>query len=225
MSMAGTPAGASPLPYRPHGLGVASYETYLEAQTAVDHLADQGFPVETVAIVGTDLRLVEQVTGRLTRGRALAAGAMSGAWFGGFVGLLLGLFATDGTFASWLQVVLTGVAIGALWGFVLGWFGYRATGGRRDFLSRSGVVAERYEVVVRGQGIEQARQLLGRFETEGGPRRLAGVGGAPGHGVPGGGSPGGGSPGHDVPGHDAPGDITPTVAEQVLGQGRGPGTS
>lgn len=158
-----------PLPYRPHGLTVASYRTYLDAQAAVDHLADNGFPVQTVAIVGSDLRLVEQVTGRLTRGRALTAGAGSGAWFGLFVGLLIGLFVPRNSLADWLAVVVAGVLIGALWGLLLAWFGYAATGGRRDFLSRSGVVAEKYDVVVRGEGIDRARQMLQKLAADGGP--------------------------------------------------------
>ena len=43
---------------------VASYESYPEAQRAVDYLSDRRFPVERVAIVADDLRFVEQVTGR-----------------------------------------------------------------------------------------------------------------------------------------------------------------
>lgn len=159
-----------PLPYRPHGLVVASYDTYLEAQHAVDHLSDHGFPVQNVAIVGSDLRLVEQVTGRLTRGRAIGAGVASGAWFGLFVGLLIGLFAIEGTVAGWLGVVLAGVAIGAVWGLVLGWVGYAGTGGRRDFLSRSGVVAQRYDVVVHGQQIDEAQRMLADLAREGAPQ-------------------------------------------------------
>ena len=53
------PSSREPLPYRPHGLLVASYRTYLDAQLAVDHLADNQFPVEQVAIVGNELKLVE----------------------------------------------------------------------------------------------------------------------------------------------------------------------
>jgi hypothetical protein len=163
------PGTREPLPYRPHGLVVASYAEYMQAQLAVDRLADDEFPVEQVAIVGSDLRLVEQVTGRLTRGRVVAAGALSGAWFGLFVGLLLGLFTTDGSLGGWLQVVLVGLAFGAFWGMLLAWFGYNATGGTRDFSSRSGVVAERYDVVVHGQRIDDARQRLVAFAAEGGP--------------------------------------------------------
>jgi hypothetical protein len=61
------------------GQSVTSYATYPEAQEAVDRLADAGFPVENVDIVGSDLRLVEHVTGRLTRGRAAMYGAGIGA--------------------------------------------------------------------------------------------------------------------------------------------------
>jgi heat induced stress protein YflT len=53
---------------------VASYTSYEEAQAGVDRLSDERFPVENIEIVGSDLRLVEKVTGRLTRGRAAAAG-------------------------------------------------------------------------------------------------------------------------------------------------------
>jgi hypothetical protein len=49
---------------------VASYSSYEEAQTAVDRLSDDGFPVENLDIVGSGLRLVERVTGRLTTSRA-----------------------------------------------------------------------------------------------------------------------------------------------------------
>jgi hypothetical protein len=164
------PSSREPLPYRPHGLLVASYRTYLDAQLAVDHLADNQFPVEQVAIVGNELKLVEQVTGRLTRGRVVGAGALTGAWFGLFVGLLLGLFTTDGTWGGWLQVVLAGAAIGSVWGALLAYVGYSATGGQRDFSSRSGVVAERYDVVVHGQHIDEARQMLVAFAAQDGPQ-------------------------------------------------------
>ena len=75
----------------PRGQVIGSYDTYLEAQRAVDYLSDKQFPVQHVAIVGSDLRMVENVLGRLTRGRAALAGAASGAWFGLFVGVLLTL--------------------------------------------------------------------------------------------------------------------------------------
>ena len=54
---------------------MASYDDYRQAQRAVDFLSDEKFPVEDVTIIGSDLRMVEKVLGRLTWGRALAAGA------------------------------------------------------------------------------------------------------------------------------------------------------
>src|SRR4051795_4512805 len=72
---------------------VASCPTYADAQAAVDRLSDDGFPVEHLDIVGSDLKLVERVTGRLTTTRAAMAGAASGAWFGLMIGLLVAIFA------------------------------------------------------------------------------------------------------------------------------------
>ena len=89
---------------------VASYTSYEEAQAAVDRLSDERFPVENIEIVGSDLRLVEKVTGRLTSGRAAAAGAASDAWFGLFIDLIVGLF-TRGP--MWLGLILGGLLIGA----------------------------------------------------------------------------------------------------------------
>ena len=48
---------------------VSSYDDYASAQRTVDFLSDNGFPVEQSAIVGTDLRMVENVLGRLTTTR------------------------------------------------------------------------------------------------------------------------------------------------------------
>jgi hypothetical protein len=83
------PAGRFSLQY-PMSLGV--YDSYEEAQKAVDYLSDNEFPVQDVLIVGTDLKQLERVTGRLTRGRVLGAGALSGAWLGLFVGTIFALF-------------------------------------------------------------------------------------------------------------------------------------
>ena len=139
------------------GRSIANYATYDDAQHAVDHLSDSGFPVEKADIVGTDLRIVEHVTGRLTTGRAALAGAGSGAWFGIFLGLLVGLFTTG---PAWLGLLLGGLVIGAAWGAVLGFFAHWATGGRRDFSSERGIVAGRYDVIVDGAEADRARALL-----------------------------------------------------------------
>jgi hypothetical protein len=51
---------------------VASYDSYEQAQAAVDRLSDEQFPVENLDIVGSGLHSVERVTGRLTKARAAA---------------------------------------------------------------------------------------------------------------------------------------------------------
>ena len=96
------------------GVQVGSYDSYEQAQAAVDYLSDEKFPVENVTIIGSDLRQIEKVTGRLTTGRAIAAGAAGGAWWGLFVGLLLGIFSTNG--GAWIGSVLTGLLIGLVFG-------------------------------------------------------------------------------------------------------------
>jgi hypothetical protein len=160
----GGPARTAPglpnLPTPPTGWPVGSYATYAEAQRAVDHLADQNFPVGDVTIVGVDLMLVERVIGRLTWGRVLASGAASGAWFGLFVGLLLGLFSPGG---NALGPILVGLASGVVFGAVFAAVGYGATRGRRDFTSASQIVAGRYDVLCQPRNAEKARELLAKL--------------------------------------------------------------
>lgn len=137
---------------------VGSYPTYAKAQEAVDFLSDNKFPVQHVAIIGTDLRMIENVLGRLTIGRVVIAGVSSGAWFGLLVGVLLTLF--GGGDSNAVGNILGAVAIGALFGVVFGVVSYRATGGRRDFTSRSQVVAGRYDVTCAPARAEEAKNLL-----------------------------------------------------------------
>ena len=142
----------------PMSLGV--HDRYEDAQRAVDFLSDHGFPVENCMIVGTDLKQVERVTGRLTTGRVILAGAASGAWLGLLIGLLLGIFAREG---AWLTTVATGVALGVVFGIVWGLVGYWATRGERDFSSVTKIVATRYEVLVEHKLLERGQQLLAKM--------------------------------------------------------------
>jgi hypothetical protein len=141
----------------PIGQVIASYPTYKQAQRGVDHLSDSGFPVEHSAIVGRDLRLVEQIEGRLTKTRATLMGAASGAWFGLFVGTLVTLFVIG---PEWIAVTLTAVVIGAVSGAIFGFAAQWATHGQRDFASTSGVVAGQYDITVADAHAERASQLL-----------------------------------------------------------------
>ena len=146
----------------PQSLGV--YDDYAEAQRAVDFLSDEGFPVQNVLIVGTDLKQVECVTGRLTTSRVLTAGAASGAWLGLLVGLLLGIFVKGGT--SYVATVLTGVLLGVLFGAVWAFIGYFATRGQRDFSSITKVVPGRFEVLTEHNLLAQGQEMLAKLPVK-----------------------------------------------------------
>ena len=137
---------------------IASFDSYAGAQNAVDSLSDDGFPVERLAIVGSDLRLVERVTGRLTYARAALDGLASGTFIGALFGLILGLFVVDDTGA--LVLFLYGVVIGAVLGAAFGLVGYAFTAGARDFTSASGMEAGRYDVVADEEVADDARRRL-----------------------------------------------------------------
>ena len=138
----------------PQSLGV--YERYEDAQKAVDFLSDHEFPVENCMIVGTELKQVERVTGRLTTGRVAIGGILSGVWMGLFVGLIFSLFGEG----SALGIILSTALFGALFGLIWALVGYAATRGRRDFTSVSQVVATRYEVLVEHKYAADGRELL-----------------------------------------------------------------
>ncbi len=166
-----TPFGASGrstpglpnLPTPPTGWPVGSYATYEEAQRAVDYLADNNFTVGDVTIVGVDLMLVERVIGRLTWGRVLFSGALSGAWFGLFVGLLLSFFSAN---ANPVGPILVGLVSGVVFGVVFAAVGYAASRGRRDFTSASQMVAGRYDVLCQPRNAEKARELLAKLAMD-----------------------------------------------------------
>jgi hypothetical protein len=138
---------------------LAVYDDYAAAQKAVDFLADNKFPVEQCMIVGTDLKRIERITGRLTYGRVAAGGALSGLWLGLFVGLIFALFSEENLVAVVLSTVLFGAVFGLIWGVA----GYAATRGQRDFSSMTQVVATRYEVLVEHKVAAQARELLSQL--------------------------------------------------------------
>lgn len=139
----------------PRSVGV--FDTYLAAQKAVDFLADNGFPVNNLAIVGTDLRTVERVLARRTWRTVLMQGAVQG------LSTALILF-----FVLWLFIPVANVTGLLLAAFVFSIgvsmlfaaIGYSLSRGERDFTSVQQTVATRYEVLCEHKVAEQARELL-----------------------------------------------------------------
>jgi hypothetical protein len=142
---------------------LVSFETYAEAERAVDYLADNGFPVDRVAIIGQDLRLVEQVIGRMDYGRAALSGAASGALPGALIGWIFGLFNWLNPVVAGLLLALYGLIFGAVVGALLAMLIYAAQHGRRDFTSVRGVMPSRYEVVADSEVADEAARLLAKM--------------------------------------------------------------
>lgn len=206
------------LPTLPRGESIGRYESYLDAQRAVDFLSDERFPVQFVTIVGTDLKMVERVTGRLTYPRVAGAGAASGAWFGLFVGLLLSLFAPQGESVPLLAAILLGAGFGMMFGLI----SYALTRGRRDFTSTSQIVASEYEVLCAAEHAQAAREVLWRLPNgsgrDGELQRSAPQ--APGYGPPTGYGP---PPGSWPPPQQPPAGAWPPPTQPVPGPQGQPG--
>jgi hypothetical protein len=158
MSMPAGLPGANPLRLEfPQSLAV--YDDYAAAQKAVDFLSDNKFPVEHLMIVGTDLKRVERITGRLTTGRVALGGVLSGLWLGLFVGLIFSFFVDENILAMIVSTMLLGAVFGVVWALI----GYAFTRGQRDFSSITQVVATRYEVLVEHKVAAQAREELAKL--------------------------------------------------------------
>jgi hypothetical protein len=63
--------------------------------------------------------------------------------------------------------VLTGVVLGAFFGLVFGGLGYAQSAGRRDFTSRTAVVATTYDVLCDFKHAEEARNHLAKLALKG----------------------------------------------------------
>jgi hypothetical protein len=138
---------------------VETYRSYAEAQRAVDHLSDNGFPVGGTLIMGVDLRTIERVLGRQTYLRAAGKGAVAGAWFGLLIGLFYAIF-TPRLLYPLISLVLTGLIWGAIAGAIFGLISHALSRGERDFVSTSTIAAERYEVLVETSQVGRAHELL-----------------------------------------------------------------
>jgi len=152
--------GSPDAPARSARRTVASYTAYADAERAVDRLADHGFPVERVAIIGQDLETVEQVTGKLDPPGAAWRGAVSGAVPGALLGWIFGLFDWADPLVSALLLALYGLLLGAVIGAVIAVIVYALQGGSRGFVSVTSLRPRRYELVVDDEVADPAARLL-----------------------------------------------------------------
>lgn len=139
----------------PQSVGI--YSTYVEAQKAVDFLADEKFEVRNLAIVGTDLKSVERVLGRRSWGSVLQQGVISGISTGFLIALLMIIFVRP---ASIVLLIVTALLIGIAVSILFAAIGYAISGGRRDFTSVTQTVATKYEVLCEHKVAQQAREMV-----------------------------------------------------------------
>ena len=139
----------------PQSVGI--FNSYADAQKAVDYLADEKFAVQNLAIVGTDLKSVERVLGRRSWRTELSSGVSSGVSTGLIVGIIMLIFTRP---ASVLVLILSCLALGVAIGLAFAAAGYAMTRGKRDFTSVTQTVATKYEVLCEHKVAAQAREML-----------------------------------------------------------------
>lgn len=147
-----------PLLQAPRGDVLGTYDTYPEAQKVVDRLAKADFAVDKVSIVGNDLKTVESVTRKLSWNRAALEGALSGAWFGLFLGLLFSFLTPTFNIGLFAAAVLIGAAFGLFFRLM----SYAVSRRTRDFESTSQVLASNYQIILDPELTARAQELLAR---------------------------------------------------------------
>ena len=140
----------------PRGDVLKSVDTYPEAQSIVNRLTHAGYPVANIAIVGRDLVTVERVLGRMTYAKVALKGALNGAWFGLFIGFLMGVTATGAETVYVPATMAIGAGIGMLFNLVI----YSLRRKRQDFSSVQQVIASVYDIIVPTGTADAARTAL-----------------------------------------------------------------
>ena len=141
----------------PEGQTLATFADYKLAVTYVETMIENDFPARLVSIIGTDLKSVESIKGKLGYGRVALSGALTGSWLGMFFGLVFG---ATGAEAILLTNITAGVVIGAGIGMLINVIRFSLTKNRRGFISGQMVVAKKYEVVVPKEQLQLAKKAV-----------------------------------------------------------------
>ena len=147
---------------------IAVFDDLEAVQRAISKLADEGFPVDRISIIGKDLQSELRVNGFVTMGDIARPSAATGAWVGGLFGLLSGtalLFMPGagplivlGPLASGAVGAAQGALLGGAVGAVLGHFVAKEKLPKYERLVATG----NYLVVIHGMEdeVERARRIL-----------------------------------------------------------------
>ena len=141
----------------PRGEELGKFENYPDAQEMVNTLVSNGVAAGALSIVGSDVTLVERVTGKIGYGRAAVSSAISGSWLGAIAGLIVVVIDPN----DFITPVLAGILIGAGAGMVVGMVIFTfSKGKKRLYRSMQQVIAQSYRVLVESTEHQKATQAL-----------------------------------------------------------------
>ncbi|MDQ1083817.1 MULTISPECIES: general stress protein [Microbacterium] len=139
------------------GEKIASFPTYEQAQKAVSSLIAGEVPARDIAIVGSGLRSIERITGKLGYATAARSGALNGLMLGLLFAFIFVLGTPTVQISAFIGVLLVGMALGML----LSLGTYSIVRRRRDFASVMQVAADHYDVCVAATSVQKARGIVG----------------------------------------------------------------
>lgn len=155
-------------PAIPQGEVVANFKQYTDAIAYVDNLIKHNFPAGSVAIVGSDLRTVERIRGKINYNRLALGGAVTGSWVGLAFGLIFGaeVNPVDANEFTFSESMLSSVVIGAGLGMLFNVVRYALSRNKKTFVSQSAVVAAKYQIQVPASLADQARAVPAAVEKK-----------------------------------------------------------
>ncbi|PRQ12299.1 hypothetical protein C1Y63_01715 [Corynebacterium sp. 13CS0277] len=165
----------------PDGWPVGSFATYAEAERVVNALvAEPDIPAHALSIVGVNPVEVEHVVGRVTWPRILVSTLVQSV----VLGMLIGVFFSMGT-DELVSTVGMAVSMTVLFGLVVTFVPAVMSPRRKKFLTRTELVASRYDVVCARDIAPRARDIVrGVLAEERGSAPRASTGAPAGAGTP-----------------------------------------
>lgn len=139
----------------PNGELVATFSDRKELNRAVDFLASQKFPVQTLYIVGHDVKQVDYITGQATYPRAALSGAVQGIFLGMLVGVFNAFITNTSVLANILSIVPIAMAFSVIYSIFIA---SRSKG--KGIRMRSQMIPARLDLMAVPQTAQAARQLL-----------------------------------------------------------------
>ena len=166
-SMATKRSSRNAPPAIPNGEVIADFSQYADAVSYVEKLVRNNFPAGQIAIVGSDLRSVERVRGKMSYARVAFSGAITGAWIGLIYAFLFGpALDTENIAAAGNSSLGSAIFIGAGAGMLFNVLRFSLSRNKRGFMSQSTFVASKYQVQVPANLLSQANEAAAAVEPE-----------------------------------------------------------